>query len=127
MIVFAFFAFVNAFLSSRKIQASDVIKQDGFSNYLVHGVDIFGLQGVTKLEAEKVRSLVIGCSIIFIEFTMNTSYFFTEIGGDLQGILLSIIAALVPTALLIAETYMLSNTKFECFACDELLAKVDRD
>ena len=127
MIVFAFFAFVNAFLSSRKIQASDVIKQDGFSNYLVHGVDIFGLQGVTKLEAEKVRSLVIGCSIIFIEFTMNTSYFFTEIGGDLQGILLSIIAALVPTALLIAETYMLSQTKFDIYASEELIAKIDKD
>lgn len=127
MIVFAFFAFVNAFLSSRKIQASDVIKQDGFSNYLVHGVDIFGLQGVTKLETEKVRSLVIGCSIIFIEFTMNTSYFFTEIGGDLQGILLSIIAALVPTALLIAETYMLSQTKFDIYASEELIAKIDKD
>jgi len=127
MIIFAFFAFVNAFLSSRKIQASDVIKQDGFSNYLVHGVDIFGLQGVTKLETEKVRSLVIGCAIIFIEFTMNTSYFFTEIGGDLQGILLSIIAALVPTALLIAETYMLSQTKFDIYASEELIAKIDKD
>lgn len=124
MIVFAFFAFVNAFLSARKIQASNVIKQDGFSNYLVHGVDIFGLQGVTKLESEKVRSLVIGCAIIFIEFTMNTSYFFTEIGGDLQGILLSIIAALVPTALLIAETYMLSQTKFDIYASEELIAKL---
>lgn len=126
MIVFAFFAFVNAFLSARKIQGSNVIKQDGFSNYLVHGVDIFGLQGVTKLESEKVRSLVIGCAIIFIEFTMNTSYFFTEIGGDLQGILLSIIAALVPTALLIAETYMLSQTKFDIYASEELIAKIDR-
>jgi len=127
MIIFAFFAFVNAFLSTRKIQGSNVIKQDGFSNYLVHGTDIFGLQGVTKLESERVRSLVIGCSIIFIEFTMNTSYFFTEIGGDLQGILLSIIAALVPTALLIAETYMLSQTKFDIYASDELIAKVDKD
>lgn len=127
MIIFAFFAFVNAFLSTRKVQGSNVIKQDGFSNYLVHGVDIFGLQAVTKLDSERVRSLVIGCSIIFIEFTMNTSYFFTEIGGDLQGILLSIIAALVPTALLIAETYMLSQTKFDIYASEELVAKIDRD
>lgn len=127
MIVFAFFAFVNAFLATRKIQGSNVIKQDGFSNYLAHGVDIFGLQGVTKLDSERVRSLVIGCSIIFIEFTMNTSYFFTEIGGDLQGILLSIIAALVPTALLIAETYMLSQTKFDIYASEELVAKIDKD
>ncbi len=126
MIIFAFFAFVNAFLASRKIQGSNVIKQDGFSNYLVHGTDIFGLQGVTKLESEKVRSLGIGCSIIFIEFTMNTSYFFTEIGGDLQGILLSIIAALVPTALLLAETYMLSQTKFDIYASEELVAKIDK-
>ena len=56
---------------------------------------------------------------------MNTSYFFTEIGGDLQGILLSIIAALVPTALLIAETFMLSGTQFEKYACEELLLQLD--
>ena len=127
MIVFAFFAFVNAFFSIRKIQGSNVIKQDGFSNFLTHGVDIYGIQGVRKLESEKVRSLVIGCAIIFIEFTMNTSYFFSEIGGDLQGIFLSVVAALVPTALLIAETYMLSLTKFDIFACEELVAKIDKD
>ena len=55
MIIFAFFAFVNAFLATKKIQGSNVIKQDGFSNYLEHGVDIFGLQGVNKLDAERVR------------------------------------------------------------------------
>ena len=56
---------------------------------------------------------------------MNVSYFSTEIGGDLQGILLSFIAALVPTALLIAETYMLSQTKFNIESIDSLLAKID--
>ena len=126
LIIFAFFAFVNAFLSNKKIQGSDVIKQDGFSNYATHGVDILGIQGVRKLESDKLHSLAIGCSIIFIEFTMNTSYFFTEIGGDLQGILLSIIAALVPTALLIAETNMLSHTKFDMYTREELLSKIDR-
>ena len=126
MIIFAFFAFVNGFLSIRKIQGSNVIKQDGFSNYLYHGVDILGIQGVRKLESEKTRSLVIGCAIILIEFTMNTSYFFSEIGGDLQGIFLSVIAALVPTALLIAETYMLSQTKFDIYASEELISKLDR-
>ena len=79
------------------------------------------------MDSEKVRSLVIGCAIIMIEFTMNTSYFFTEIGGDLQGIFLSVVAALVPTALLIAETYMLSQTKFDIYACEEVIAKLDRD
>ena len=51
----------------------------------------------------------------------------TEIGGDLQGMFLSLVAALVPTALLIAETLMLSQTKFDIYACDELLSKVDKD
>ena len=127
MIIFAFFAFVNGFFTIRKIQGSNVIKQDGFSNYLAHGVDIYGIQGIRKLESEKTRSLIIGCAIILIEFTMNTSYFFGEIGGDLQGIFLSVVAALVPTALLIAETYMLSQTKFDIFASEELVAKIDRD
>lgn len=123
MIIFAFFAFVNAFVSTRKIQASSVIKQDGFSDYLTHGVDIYGVQGVQKLETEKKHSLRIAMAIVFIEFTMNTSYFFTEIGGDLQGVFLSLISATVPTALLIAETYMLSQTNFNIYACESLLDK----
>ena len=125
MIIFAFFSFVNAFVCIRKLQASTVIKNDGFSDYQAHGVNITGIQGAKKLESEKTRSLIIGCAIIFIEFTMNTSYFCTEIGGDLQGILLSIIAASVPTALLMAETYMLSQTKFDISAANDLLAKRD--
>lgn len=127
MIIFAFFAFVNAFTCNKKIQASNVLKKDGFSNYLQHGVEILGLQGVKKLDVEMRQSFVIGLIIIGIEFSMNVSYFMQEMGGDLGGMLLSGLAALVPTAILIAETYMLSTTKFETFACDELIAKIDRD
>ena len=56
---------------------------------------------------------------------MNISYFMQEIGADLGGIMLSCVAALVPTALLIAETYMLSQTKFETYASEEILSKID--
>ena len=126
LIIFAFFNFVNGFLCSRKIQASNVLKQDGFSNYLQHGVEIYGIEGVKRLDREMRRSFIIGLAIIFIEFSMNASYFMGEIGGDLGGLLLSLLAALVPTALLIAETYMLSQTKFETFACDEVISKIDR-
>ena len=125
LIIFAFFSFVNAFLCTKKIQGSQVIKQDGFSDYQHHGVTIYGLEGVRRLESERKRSMTIACSIIFIEFAMNISYFMTEIGGDMQGMFLSLVAALVPTALLIAETLMLSQTKFDIYACDELLAKVE--
>ena len=127
MIIFAFFSFVNAFFCTKKVQGSQVIKQDGFSDYQHHGVTIYGLEGARRLNSEKNRSLAIGCAIIFIEFAMNVSYFMTEIGGDMQGIFLSLVAALVPTALLIAETLMLSQTKFDIYACDELLSKVDKD
>ena len=127
LIIFAFFSFVNAFLGTKKIQGSQVIKHDGFSDYSEHGVSVYGLEGVKKIETEKNRSLSIACAIIFIEFAMNISYFMTEIGGDLQGMFLSLVAALVPTALLIAETLMLSQTKFTVNSCDELLAKVDKD
>jgi hypothetical protein len=125
LIIFAFFMFVNSFLSNRKILASNVLKQDGFSNYLQHGVEIFGVEGVRRLNSDLRRSFVIGLSIICIEFSMNVSYFSQEIGGDLSGLMLSLVAALVPTALLIAETYMLSQTKFEIYACDELISKLD--
>jgi len=127
LIIFAFFAFANAFYSVRKIQGSNIIKQDGFSNYLYHGVDIYGVQGIKKLENDKLRYLIIGIAILFIEISMNTSYFMTEIGGDIQGMFMSIIAALVPTALLIAETYMLSQTKFDIYALEELVSKIDKD
>lgn len=127
LIIFAFFSFASGFTANRKIQASNVLKQDGYSNYLQHGVEIYGLEGVKKLDAEMRRSFIIGIAIIIIEFSMNVSYFMQSIGGDLQGMLLAAVAALVPTALLIAETFMLSQTNFEKFACDELLAKIDRD
>ena len=125
MIIFAFFSFVNAFLNVRKIEAWQVIKLAGISDYLTHGVEILGIQAIRKLESEKSRCFIIACSIIFIEFTMNMSFFAGEIGGDLQGLLLSVIAALVPTALLIAETYMLSQTKFDICAIEDLLVKKD--
>ncbi len=127
LIIFAFFSFVNAFLANKKIQASNVIKQDGFSNYIQHGVEIYGLEGVKKLDAEMRRSFIIGLAIVGIEFSMNVSYFMQEIGGDLSGMLLAAVAALVPTALLVAETFMLSQTKFEIHACNELVEKVDRE
>lgn len=127
LIVFAFFTITNGFLNIRKINGSDIIKLDGFRNYLSHGVDIFGLQNVRTLEIERTRLFVIGISIIFIEFSMNTSFFMSEIGADLKGILISFIAAMVPTALLIAETYILSSTKYKLFVCDELMAKLDKN
>ncbi len=73
------------------------------------------------------RSLIIGICIIFIEFSMNISYFMQEMGADLGGMFLSSIAALVPTALLIAETYMLSQTKFEISTSEDVIAKLDKD
>ena len=127
LIIFAFFAFVSAFLAGKKIQGSQVIKQDGFSDYRQHGVSIFGLEGTRKLESDKRLFLSIACVIIFIEFMMNVSYFMSETGGDFKGVMLAVVAALVPTALLIAETLMLSQTRFDIYACDELVAKLDKD
>lgn len=126
LIIFAFFSFVNGFTSKKKVRASDVIRYDGYSNYIHHGVNIYGLEGIKKIDADMRHSFIIGICIIFIEFSMNVSYFTQEIGGNLNGLLLSATAALVPTALLIAETFMLSQTKFETFALEELIAKLDR-
>ena len=78
-----------------------------------------------SLEKERKTVLFIACFIILIEFTMNVSYFVTEIGGDIQGMFLSIVTALVPTALLIAETHMLSETMYKIHNYSELLANLD--
>ena len=124
LIMCAFFAFASGFLSSKKIQASNVLKQDGFSNYLQHGVEMYGLEGTKKFEREKRAFFTIGIIIVFIEFSMNVSYFMQENGSDLGGMLISSVAALVATAILIAETHMLSKTQFETFACEELIGKI---
>ena len=127
LIIFAFFSFVSAFTIYKKIGASDIIKQDGFSNYLSHGVEIYGLEGTKRLDAEMRRYIFIGLVIILIEFSMNVSYFIQEIGSDMKSLFISGVAALVPTALLIAETIILSHTKFGINASEELIAKVDRE
>ena len=127
MIIFGFFMFTNAFLNVRKVQGSNVLKQDGFSNYQNHGVEIFGLEGVKKLNSDKRRCLIIGIAIVVIEFTMNVSYFSQSMGSDLNALLVSMVAALVVTALLIAETYLLSATKYDIWTLEELISKVDKD
>lgn len=125
LIIFAFFSFVKGFTISKQIKASETIKFDGFHDYKRHGVSILGLDAIRNLNKEKNTALFIACFIILIEFTMNVSYFITEIGGDFEGIFLSIVTALVPTALLIAETHLLSSTLSTINNYNELLSMLD--
>lgn len=125
LIIFAFFSFVRAFTAGKQIKGSEIIKFDGFHDYNSHGVTVLGLDSMRSLEKERKLVMFIACFIILIEFTMNVSYFITEIGGDIQGMFLSIVTALVPTALLIAETHMLSETMYKINNYNELLATLD--
>ena len=125
LIIFAFFSFVRAFTIGKQIKGSEIIKFDGFHDYNSHGVTVLGLDSMRSLEREKKVVMFIACFIILIEFTMNVSYFITEIGGDLQGMFLSVVTALVPTALLIAETHMLSATMYKINSYNELLSTLD--
>jgi hypothetical protein len=125
LIIFAFFSFVRGFTIGKQIKGSEIIRYDGYHDYSTHGVTIYGIDSIRNLEKEKSLVMFIACFIILIEFTMNVSYFITEIGGDIQGILLSIVTALVPTALLIAETNMLSSTMYKINNYTELLSTLD--
>lgn len=125
LIIFAFFSFVRAFTISKQIKCSEIIKFDGFHDYNSHGVTVYGLDSMHSLGKEKNTVMFIACFIILIEFTMNVSYFITEIGGDIQGMFLSFVTALVPTALLIAETHLLSSTMCKISNYNELLAMLD--
>ena len=128
MIIFAFFSLTAAFVSTKRVNGAEVIKNDGFNNYMHHGVDLFGTEAVKKLKSEGFRSFLIAMANIIIEFTMNVSYFMQEIGGgEWSGIMLSFVAALVPTALLVAETFMLSHTQYEIHTCDEILSRLDKE
>ena len=53
--------------------------------------------------------------------------FIAELGDDIFGMIKAVLAALIPTALLIMETNMVANTKFEIKIKEELLEEVDKD
>ena len=127
MIIFAFHCFSTSFATMKRVYASNVIKQDGFSDYNVHGVILHGVESSKNLKRESKKFFIIALCVVFIEVTMNVSYFMGVMGGDIMGIIISFIAALVPTSLLIAETTMLGNTKFDIIIREELLEKVDKD
>lgn len=127
MIVFAFHCFATSFATTKRLYASNVIKQDGFSDYSVHGVVLHGVESSKNLKKEAKKFFLIAITVVLIELTMNVSYFIGVMGGDVMGMMLSFIAASVPTAILIAETTMLGNTKFEIITREELLEKVDKD
>ena len=124
LIIFAFFAFTRAFTITKQINGSETIKFDGFTDFSYHGCNILGVDGVRNLTREKVITLTIACVIILIEFTMNVSYFISEIGSDPQGFFLSCVTALVPTALLIAETTLLSSTYYKIGNYNNLLIRI---
>ena len=125
LIIFAFLSFVRAFIVGKQIKGSEIIKLDGFHDYNSHGVTILGLDSMRNLEKERHMVLFIACFIILIEFTMNVSYFITEMGGDIRGMFLSFVTALVPTAILIAETHLLSETMYKINNYEELIGLRD--
>lgn len=125
LIIFAFFSFVRAFTIGKQIKASEIIKFDGFHDYASHGVNILGLDAIKGLHKEKNITMAIACVIVAIEFTMNVSYFIQEIGGDITGMFVSSMAAFVPTALLIAETMMLSGTVHKINNYNEVFHTLD--
>lgn len=125
LIIFAFFSFTKAFSIGKQIKGSEIIKSDGFIDYKLHGIKVYGHNSIQNFENEKMFSMVIACFIIVIEFTMNVSYFITEIGADAQGMFLSVITALVPTALLIAETNILASTIYKIHNLNELVENLE--
>ena len=127
MIVFAFHCFATSFATTKRLYASNVIKQDGFSDYNQHGVVLHGVESSKNLKKEAKKFFLIALGVVFIEITMNVSYFIGVMGGDVMGMVLSFVGAMLPTAILIMETTMLGNTKFEIIIREELLEKVDKD
>lgn len=125
LIIFAFFLFSRSFTIGKQIKASEIIKFDGFHDYTSHGVNILGLDAIKGLHKEKNITLAIACIIVAIEFTMNVSYFIQVMGNDLMSMFVSSMAAFVPTALLIAETVMLSGTMHKINNYNEVLQALD--
>ncbi len=127
MIVFAFHCFSTSFAITKRINASNVIKQDGFSDYNIHGVSLHGVESSKNLKKEAKKWLFIAICVVIIEYTMNVTYFTGVMGGDILNMVICALGAALPTAILIMETTMLGNTKFEIIIREELLEKVDKD
>ena len=125
LIIFAFFLFARSFTIGKQIKASEIIKFDGFHDYVSHGVNILGLDAIKGLHKEKNITLTIACIIVAIEFTMNVTYFIQVMGNDIMSMFVSSMAAFVPTALLIAETIMLSGTMHKINNYNEVLHTLD--
>ncbi len=127
MIVFAFHCFATSFAITKRVYASNIIKQDGFSDYNVHGVTLHGVESSKNLKKESKKWLFVAICVVIIEYTMNVSYFTGVMGGDILNMIICALGAALPTAILIMETTMLGNTKFEIMIREELLEKVDKD
>ncbi len=127
MIIFAFHCFATSFATTKRINASNVIKQDGFSDYNIHGVTIHGVESSKTLKKEAKKWLLIAIGVIIIEYTLNVTYFVGVMGGDILNMVICALGASLPTVILIMETTMLGNTKFEIIIREELLEKVDKD
>ncbi len=126
MIVFAFHCFAISFFTTKKIHASNVIKQDGFSDYNSHGVMIYGVESTKNLQKESKKFFLIASGVVIVEILMNMSYFVKD-AENMQSILMALLSALIPTALLIMETNMVADTFFKINTREELLEKVDKD
>lgn len=126
MIIFAFHCFAVSFYTTKRIHASNVIKQDGYSDYNSHGVMIHGVESTKNLQKEAKKFLVIAICVVFVEIVMNTSYFIKD-ADDIQSILMALLSASIPTVLLIMETNMVSSTKFKINLFEELLDRVDKE
>ena len=127
MIVFAFHCFATSFAITKRVYASNIIKQYGFSDYNVHGVTLHGVESSKNLKKESKKWLFVAICVVIIEYTMNVSYFTGVMGGDILNMIICALGAALPTAILIMETTMLGNTKFEIMIREELLEKVDKD
>lgn len=126
MIIFAFHCFTVSFYTNKRVFASNIIKQDGFNDYNVHGVTIHGIESTKNLQKEAKKYFLIAICVVFVEVIMNMSYFIKD-ADDMQSIVLALLAALIPTILLIIETNMAASTKFKISIQEELLDKTDKE
>ena len=126
MIIFAFHCFTVSFYTNKRVFASNIIKQDGFNDYNIHGVTIHGVESTKNLQKEAKKYFLIAVCVVFVEIIMNMSYFVKD-ADDMQSIVLALLAALIPTILLIIETNMAASTKFKINLKEELLDKTDKE
>ena len=111
-VMIAFILITKGFVKSKEMHGSDVIINDGYSNFEAHGIDIKGPKDWRGDKKQRLLYWIGSACILIIELSTNLVYF-VQTQGD-EAFILALMIALIPTLLLICEAVAVSQDVYKC-------------